>query len=197
MARLADRRRYPALERVVVAGHSAGGQVAARWAPATEVGERLSAAGIALRFVIANPSSWLYFDARRPVAGGDGFAVPDASHCAGYDRWKYGLVDAVPYAAAMTGPDMARRFLGHDLVILLGGADDDPRHRFLDRSCAAALQGPHRLARGLTYSAYLTSWANESAPRHRVLVVPGVGHDNKAMFGSACGRDALFGIRGC
>ncbi|MCC7272940.1 MAG: alpha/beta hydrolase, partial [Alphaproteobacteria bacterium] len=192
----ADRALYPALATLVVAGHSAGGQVLARWAPTSRADEALVRAGVAVRHVIANPSSWLYFDARRPVAGGAGFAVPAGDACAGYDDWKYGLRDPVPYAAgALAG--IVPRFLGRDLVILLGAADDDPAHRLLDRSCAARLQGPHRLARGRAYSAYLADLARDAALRHRLLVVPGVGHDNRKMFGSACGRAALFGDAAC
>ncbi|BBK37974.1 hypothetical protein STAQ_30520 [Allostella sp. ATCC 35155] len=190
---LADRRRFPALRRVVVAGHSAGGQVLARYAAAGRGDAELAAAGVAVRWVVANPSSYLYLDRRRPAADG-GFAEPQTD-CARFDRYKYGLDRVVPYLAGMPADDLRARFLARDVVWLLGGADNDPNHRFLDRTCAAQLQGPHRLGRGQAYFAYLGLLARPAPLRHRLVVVPGVGHDNRAMFGSAEGRAALLGER--
>ncbi|WP_374445023.1 hypothetical protein [Stella sp.] len=189
---LADRGRFPALRRVIVAGHSAGGQVLARYAAAGRGDDALAAAGIAVRWVVANPSSYLYFDRRRPAADGGGFAEP-APGCAGFDRYKYGLEQPVPYLDGVPPDRLLARFLARDVVWLLGGSDDDPRHRFLDRTCAARLQGPHRLGRGQAYFAYLGLLARPATVGHRLAVVPGVGHDNRAMFGSPVGRQALFG----
>ncbi|BBK31021.1 hypothetical protein EDC65_1539 [Stella humosa] len=191
----ADRARFPGLRQVVIAGHSAGAQLLARQVPASPAAELLEKAGIGARFVIANPSSWLYFDRRRPLAEGPGFAEPDATDCAGFNRYRYGLEAPVPYFGTAAAADMVGRFLARDVVHLLGRADNDPRHRFLDRSCAARLQGPHRLARGLAYFNYLRLMAGDSALHHRLVVVNGVGHDNRAMFASAEGRVALFGER--
>lgn len=193
LAYLADRRRFPALRRVVVAGHSAGGQVLARYVAASRGDAELAAAGVAVRWVVANPSSYLYLDRRRPAADG-GFAEPQTD-CARFDRYKYGLDRVVPYLAGMPADDLQARFLARDVVWLLGGADNDPNHRFLDRTCAAQLQGPHRLGRGQAYFAYLGLLARPEPLRHRLVVVPGVGHDNRAMFGSAEGRAALLGDR--
>ena len=47
--------------------------------------------GIDLRYVIANPSSYLWFGAERPYPPAPG-ACPD------YDRWKYGIRGAPPEA---------------------------------------------------------------------------------------------------
>ena len=68
LARLADRARFPDLRRVVVAGHSGGGQMVQRYAVVGHGEAALTAAGIAVRYVVANPSSYLYFSAERPRA---------------------------------------------------------------------------------------------------------------------------------
>ena len=193
LGHFADRARFPALARVIVAGHSAGGQVLARYAPAGRGDAALTAAGVAVRYVIANPSSYLYFDARRPLADGAGFAVPEATDCARFDRYKYGLRRPVPYLRDGPAAAMIGRFLARDVVYLLGAEDRDPGHRFLDRTCSARLQGPHRLGRGQNYFNYLKLLSGEAELKHRLIEVPGVGHDNRAMFGSAAGRAALFG----
>lgn len=60
LAMLADAARFPALREVVVAGHSGGGQVAHRYAVVAQGEAPLTARGIKLRYVIANPSSYVY-----------------------------------------------------------------------------------------------------------------------------------------
>ena len=78
LAELSDAKRFPNLRRIVLAGHSAGGQFVNRYVAVGRLGE--SGAGPArrleYRFLVANPSSYLYLDGRRPVAGGDRFEVP-------------------------------------------------------------------------------------------------------------------------
>jgi hypothetical protein len=81
-----------------------------------------------------------------------------------------------------------------DVTVLLGGADCDPQHPALDRSCAAQAQGAHRLARGLTYARYMASRHPESAAKHRTFVIDGIGHDAKGIFASPPGLAALFGV---
>ena len=63
----ADRARFPALRDVVIAGHSGGAQVAHRYAI---VGAGCNVAGVRCRYVIANPSSYVYFDSMRPYEDG-------------------------------------------------------------------------------------------------------------------------------
>jgi len=68
LRRLANRSAFPNLERVVVAGHSAGGQFTNRFAAGSRVAPELQEAGIdVVHFVIANPSSYLYLSSERPV----------------------------------------------------------------------------------------------------------------------------------
>lgn len=73
---------YPVLSTVVVIGHSAGAQLLQRYAVTGREGDALVQAGIAVRYVIANPSSYLYFEDERPdsqaLAGG---ACPRATSC--------------------------------------------------------------------------------------------------------------------
>ncbi len=84
LAKLSDRRIFPNLKQVVVAGHSGGGQVVQRYAIAGKGEAALSRQHIDVRYVVANPSSYAYFSKERPVP-----AI--AASCAGYDNWKYGM----------------------------------------------------------------------------------------------------------
>ncbi|WP_322101589.1 alpha/beta hydrolase [Paraburkholderia sp. J41] len=196
LAALADRRPFPSLREVVVAGHSGGAQVAHRYAVLARGEAPLAARGVTLSYVIANPSSYVYFDTQRPDAHG-GFAPFDESACPGFNRWKYGL-DALPaYArtpgAALTPDALEAAYVRRDVTLLLGERDCDPEHPALDRSCAALAQGAHRLARGRAYAQYLRG---RHASAHPVHEIAGAGHDADAVFGSPAGRAALFGAAG-
>lgn len=186
LAHFANRALYPSLSAVVMMGHSAGAQLLQRYAVAGREGEKLARDGISVRYIVANPSSYLYFDDERPngevTAGG---ACPAAT------EWKYGLKSAPPYVVSQDLRDLESRYVRRSVVYLLGEADTDPYTHFIDRSCAAMAQGPYRLARGLAYFDYLKK-RHPSDRAHRVVEVPGVGHDNLRMFTSDCGLAVLF-----
>jgi hypothetical protein len=187
IAQFADRSRYPALREVVIAGHSGGAQVAHRYAI---VGAGCNAPGVQCRYVVANPSSYVYFDSMRPYA--DGLLRPaDTTACPGVNNWKYGVRRAPRYAESASFDALETRYAASDVIYLLGRQDCDPLHNALDLSCAAAAQGPHRLARGRSYFAYLQ--ARHPRLEHRCWEVPGVGHNGAAMLGSHEGVRALFG----
>jgi len=187
LAHFADRSLYPSLSTVVVIGHSAGAQLLQRYAVAGREGDALARTGIAVRYVVANPSSYLYFDDERPnadaLAGG---ACPRAT------EWKYGLKSAPPYVASQDVRDLETRYVARRVVYLLGQADTNPYTHFIDHSCAAMAQGPYRLARGLAYFDYLKKRHPDDLAQ-QVVEVPGVGHDGLGMFTSVCGLAVLFG----
>ncbi len=187
LARLADTSVLPMLRDVVVAGHSAGAQVAQRYAAVGRGDSVLMERGIRVRYVVANPSSYLWFGPDRPRPAPPGT-------CVEVDRWKYGLSNAPPY---VTDPDTVEtRYLSRDVVYLLGEADTDPAHKFLDRSCAALAQGENRYARGMQFRHALEQ-RHPNLVRHRIFALPGVGHDAARVFASPCGIAALFGRDGC
>jgi hypothetical protein len=194
LARLADRRRFPALAEVVMAGHSAGGQVVHRYAVAGRGDAALTAVGVRTRYVIANPSSYVYLNAERPLPGG--FAVPQPGACPGYDDWRYGLAANLPPYATQAPATLRERYLTRDVTYLLGTRDTNPDHRVLDRSCAAELEGPHRYARGHSYMEHLVR-LHAAMPSQRLWDVPGIGHDGPGMINSPCGLAALFGAGAC
>ena len=195
MARLADRALLPDLATVVIAGHSGGAQLAQRYTAAGRALAAIEAAGLRLRFVVANPASYLYFDAERPDGRG-GYAVPAAEACPGYDSWRYGMRDLPRYLRGQAAQAIEARYAAREVTYLLGTEDRDPAHHSLDRSCAAMAQGPHRLARGWAYFRHLSA-RHPGLAGHRLVEVPGVGHDPRAMLSSACGRAALLDRPGC
>ena len=206
VAKLADRSHFPNLERIVIAAHSGGAQIIQRYAVVGRADQVLAKAGLQpyadgmdasaakatamrVRYVVANPSSYLYFDATRPRPN---------DRCAEVDRWRYGVNEPVAYVQG----DMKvieQRYLTRRVIYLLGGADVDPNHPAIDKTCMAEAQGLTRLERGNAYFAHVTRRARMQhiALRHTRIEVPNVAHDADLMFNSVCGKAALFDAPGC
>jgi pimeloyl-ACP methyl ester carboxylesterase len=160
---------------VVVAGHSAGGQTVNRYAVGTQAAVD--------RFVVANPSSYLYLDSQRPQP---------TSGCTGYDTYKYGTSGRNAYMAATDVGTLRSRYGARQVTYLLGDLDTSTTSSSLDRSCEAKAQGAHRLERGRNYVAALPRMLGQPAPGHHQVIVPGVAHDGRSMLISEQGRAAIF-----
>lgn len=189
--------RFSRLERIAVAGHSAGAQVVLRYAAAS----RLPAGRVAVRLVAANPSSYCYLDGHRPRDAArctptgcpDGFAPFPAEQCKGFDDWKYGLQNLSGAAAGSTARRLRQAYLSRRIVYLLGerdsSKDEVARYDELDKTCAANAQGPFRLHRGLAFMSYLRERFGQEPEFH---VMAGCGHSAACMFASEEGRRALL-----
>jgi len=198
VAHLGDRRLFPNLQTIVLAGHSGGGQAMQRYA----VVGGAERAGIRLRYVVANPSSYLYFTPERPVFKGDSVSYAPGSEkfCRNFNHWKFGLEnireDYVRRSVAVGAQALEDNFAVKDVVYLLGTDDIDPQEKDLDVSCAGEMQGPTRFARGRAFYA----WLHRSHPQQwnqRLWLVPGVAHSGGRMFTSECGVAALFERSSC
>jgi len=195
VARLADRKLFPHLRHVVVAGHSGGGQVVQRYAVAARNMAVLTGEGIDVRYVVASPSTYAYFDAQRPNA--QGIPAPfDAERCPDFNQWKYGMDNRPPYLDDRTPAQLEATYAARRIDYLVGGADDDPRQSALDRTCAAEAQGPQRVARAEAYYRYIQS-RHPQGLKQSFHIVPGVGHDGARMLTSVCALSAMFDIPGC
>ncbi|KNH19035.1 lipoprotein [Pseudomonas syringae] len=185
IARLGDRRQFPDVKQIVIAGHSGGAQVVQRYALLGHPQPALDTEGIKVRYVIANPSSYAYFNEQRPVA---------FSHagCPNFNRWKYGLANLPAYADGQTPAQLEENYVKRDIVYLLGQQDIDPNHPALDKSCEAKAQGASRLIRGRHYFNYLKRRHSQGLSQ-QLIEVPGVGHDGDGMFMSPEGQKVLFG----
>lgn len=171
----ANRANFPNLRSIVVAGHSAGGQFVHRYAAASRVIEEL---GIPVRFVVSNPSSYLYLDGRRPDGNGRFVEFGGKAACANFNCYLYGLEKRNGYAASIPDGKLRENLVRRDVIYLLGELDTLPIAGF-DSSCAAMAQGPSRLARGESYLNYIR---NGFKARHTLVKAPLCGHNARCVF---------------
>ncbi|MDD0969027.1 MULTISPECIES: alpha/beta fold hydrolase [Pseudomonas] len=184
VGRLSDRKQFPDVKQIVIFGHSGGAQVVQRYALLAQEQPALKTEGIRLRYVVANPSSYAYFNEQRPVAF-------DHAKCPGFNRWKYGLVDPPIYSGGQSPAQLEGRYVKREVIYLLGQQDTDPQHPALDKSCAAKAQGAYRLERGKLFFGYLLRRHPEGV-NQRLIEVPGVGHNGDGMLTSPEGQKAIF-----
>jgi pimeloyl-ACP methyl ester carboxylesterase len=189
LAKLADRKLFPNLKEVVVAGHSGGAQVVQRYAIAGKAEAELKAARVGVRYVVANPSSYAYFDKQRPDR-------EIADSCPRYNDWKYGMDARPDYLSKPTIAELEKTYVARRVIYLLGTRDTNPNQSALDKTCMGEAEGPYRYARGHSYFATMQA-RDAGTPHHSLWDVEGVGHDGDKMLTSSCGLKALFDLPGC
>jgi hypothetical protein len=169
----------------VIIGNSAGGQYVNRYAAVGNAPDALAEGGISVRFVISNPSTYLYFDHERPVA------VPDVT---GINRWRYGFDDPPAYVEG-TPRQSLRRYVARDVTLVLGSQDRDGSALLLEVSAAAMVQGANRLERGINYDRYIHKLAREAglATGHQLIELDGVGHAAGEVLSAPQIRSIMFG----
>lgn len=185
---------YPNLKRVVLFGHSAGGQFVNRYAAINGVEANLP--NLELLYVVANPSSYLYFNGERQSGGS--FGLPSGSQladCPNYDDYKFGLqgLEDCRYAFNRGPAQIRAQYPLRKIEYLLGEEDNDPNHEFLDVSCHAMFQGNHRLERGQVYYDYLQHYFGTTITTDQHLtLIPGVGHSVSGVLRSGLTQALLF-----
>jgi hypothetical protein len=176
---LAEPLNFPNLKRIAIVGHSAGGQFVQRFACGSREEQEID---IPVRYLVANPSSYLYLDGKRVVNGSlDRFAQP-ITKCKYYNKYKYGLAQLNSYMNSVGSSQIRKQYEFRDVFYLLGNLDNEPDAGYLDTSCAAMLEGNDRLERGIIYYNYLKYFYG--SPHHQLIKVDNVGHDAELMFNS-------------
>lgn len=195
----------PLLDKIIVAGHSAGGQYVQRWALLTNAWTEQPA----MRAIVANPKSFCWLDARRILPNGLFQRPSQASvdSCPSYNEWEWGFESSsnqhrlggalyTPYkdAALLAAGGLSSivdRYNNNsrDIVYLAGELDVEPND-----NCEGKLQGDHRRQRSENFFKSLQAIYGGTVPlRHRRSVVKGAHHDHCLIFQSPEGRQAFFG----
>jgi len=189
---------YTKLDTVVIAGHSAGGQFVQRYAAGNPLDSvLLHNYGIHIRYIVANPSSYVYLNNERHVQGTtDQFAVPQ-TFCK-FNDYKYGLENLNSYMFDIGVEQIQAQYSKRDIIYMLGEEDNDPDDSTLDKRCEAMYQGNHRLERGIIFYNYINHFYSDSiSDFHIKALIADVGHDHYNMFNSDCGVYFIYNYGYC
>lgn len=205
--KLSDKKVFPNLAKIVIAGHSAGGQVVTRYEMANKVH---NTPGVSISYVVANPSSYAWPASVRPLPVGDANPVDaykaalgndgekthtnytygpfDSTKAPAFDRWPAGLNALNGYTANMTADQLRKNLVERPVTYLLGHVDVLPLGGF-DSSPTAMAQGPTRRARGEAFAKYV----NETmGAKHNVIIVSECGHNDRCIFTTNAVFPAIF-----
>ena len=210
LRKLANKSTFPNMKAIVVAGHSAGGQFANRYEMSNKIHDTL---GVPITYVVANPSSYAWPDAVRPLPQGDAdpakakegwdqpdatplpphtdytFGPFDASKAAAFNRWPSGFEGRTGYNASLTDAQLKKQLVERPTTYLLGQVDTLPLGGF-DRSATAMAQGPTRRSRGEAYFKYVTETLG--ATHSTIMIVPECGHNDRCMYTTNIVFPAIF-----
>jgi pimeloyl-ACP methyl ester carboxylesterase len=195
--KLSNKKNFPNLTKIVVAGHSAGGQVATRYAMTSKVH---GTPGVSITYVVANPSTYAWPTATRALPTGDAdpatadkaavgedgekvhtkytFGAFDAAKAPNFNKWPAGIESPAGYSAGMTADQMTKQLAERPTTYLLGQVDILPLGGF-DSSPNAMAQGPTRRARGEAFYKYVTDSLHAKA---NAIIVPECGHNDRCIF---------------
>ena len=176
----------PGINRIIILGHSAGGQFVVRYAAINSRNKFLDQQGVSIRYVVANPSSYLYLDQTRFHFNSDEEILitsrEELMNCPSYNKYKYGLEEMYGYAETLSPQHIRTRLLTRSIMFVLGTADTD-RNWSMDKSCEGEAQGENRYQRGLLYKHHLEHFVKTSLEsQHIWLEIPEVGHDANEIF---------------
>lgn len=193
IARVCDKKLFPKLKKIIIIGHSAGGQFVSRYVGITPMPNVLKKYNFS--FIVMNPSTYMYLDDRRPVKTETGltFIKPDTSGCPNFNDYPRGMEKLNPYALKVGVEMIKQQFLNRDIRFILGEKDVNVNDSSLDKSCEGNMQGGFRLERGQFFYEYLQLYSNKKKI-HQIEVVPDVAHDGDKMVNSKAARWHLFGI---
>ena len=176
----------PNIHRIIILGHSAGGQFVVRYAAINNQHEPLFKKGITVRYVVANPSSYPYLNETRYKFNSKGEVLKtskeELADCSGFNGYKYGTDNLYGYAENLSKQTIRTRLLTRPVMFLLG-AEDTGQGWMLDKPCEAEAQGMNRYERGMLFQHHLRTFTKSiQDSQHIWMEIPGVGHNSAEMF---------------
>jgi hypothetical protein len=166
--------------------------------------------GVDMSYVVANPSSYAWPVAERPLPTGTAdpngadkealgpngekvnqnftFGAFDTTKAPNFNRWPSGLDRKAGYVAGMTDEQLLKQLAERPTTYLLGQVDVLPLGGF-DSSPNAMAQGPTRRARGEAFYTYVTQ---KLGAKHNAIIVPECGHNDRCIFTTDIVWPAIF-----
>jgi hypothetical protein len=199
---------FPNLRLLVLIGHSNGGQFIGRYAAINTFEEQYAKdRGVHIRYMPMNAGTYLYLTDRRWRFISDDYKTTatldtswtsdvtevsnPGSGCGNYNDWPWGLQGLSGSRIDYQEIDqIIDKFARRDVVYMVG-ENDTSSGGYSD--CWINRQGDNRLAVALlNYYGLQQVYGSSITDMHKLVVVPGIGHNGRAMMTSPRGLDAIF-----
>tara|TARA_B100001079_G_C16402265_1_gene511950 strand:+ start:977 stop:2290 length:1314 start_codon:yes stop_codon:yes gene_type:complete len=185
---------FPNLRQVVLTGFSGGGQFMNRYASSNRVHELFEKDyNIDFQYLIASPSSYMYFNEERRVDGStEQFEKPNVGNCGLYNNYKYGTNMLNQYMKYYHLDTLINRYKRRKISYGVGSRDNNPNSSSMDDSCQAMFQGNHRLERATIFVNYLKHIYGDLGNNHKLYIAQGVNHNSTTFYNRNNIRPLLF-----
>ena len=185
---------FPNLRQVVLTGFSGGGQFMNRYASSNRVHELFEKDyNIDFQYLIASPSSYMYFNEERRVDGStEQFEKPNVGNCGLYNNYKYGTNMLNQYMKYYHLDTLINRYKRRKISYGVGSRDNNPNSSSMDDSCEAMFQGDHRLERATIFVNYLKHIYGDLGDNHKLYIAQGVNHNSTTFYNRNNIRPLLF-----
>ena len=178
VTKLANRTHFPKMEKIIIAGHSAGAQFSQLYSAGNDLDGKLN--NISMSYWIANSQFFLYTNENRWSKSTSDFSVPTS--CSNYDEYPRGLVDKNTYMNSNSNVQIINN-LSRNVTLLLG--EEDITSSLLTTTCYATLLGDNRFDRGSKYFQFLNKYYPEH--NYKKVTIPSAGHDRNEIYLSTAG----------
>ena len=185
---------FPNLRQVVLTGFSGGGQFMNRYASSNRVHELFEKDyNIDFQYLIASPSSYMYFNEERRVDGStEQFEKPNVGNCGLYNNYKYGTNMLNQYMKYYHLDTLINRYKRRKISYGVGSRDNNPNSSSMDDRCQAMFQGDHRLERATIFVNYLKHIYGDLGDNHKLYIAQGVNHNSTTFYNRNNIRPLLF-----
>ncbi|MQQ99399.1 hypothetical protein [Glaciimonas soli] len=210
--------RYPTIRTVTITGFSAGAQMVQHYIAFANLADP----SYSVRFVVADPGSWLYFDGNRPQPFIANQAVPwsacelegktdfgkcdvrissiatstTALNCPAYNHWKYGTDQIPSQLLQQRNAEEARKaYQQADVTIIEAALDNSQDRRAFYKILDKSCSAELQGPYRLQRGLAYALYDQEKfhVSHHRMMdIVPDCGHNVSCVFSSEIARKALF-----
>ena len=180
---LSNRKLYPKMKRITLAGFSAGGQCVNRY---VAVGKMPVSPTIETVFVVGNPSVYLYIDKLRFQNG----KFRKVKSKANYNSWFLGLDNRYPYCKKTQKMQILKNLYSRSTLYFCGTTDTGKA--MLDVNEEAMLQGRNRYERFLIYQKHVARYPDWKQ-KTRFFSVPDIAHSSTVFYKNNIIQKWVFG----
>lgn len=186
---LANKERFPVLEKVLITGHSSGALLTHVYAAANRA--EIEHTDLDFYYVVANSQYFYYPKDVRWNA--DALQFEEVSGCLSFNHWPLGPVNPSVYLQDVERETLEQQFLERKVTYLLGTNDVVTTGTLNTSDCEAVLLGENRFKRGENIFRLMETFYT-GTHQHQKITVEGVGHNAQEMYQSTAFLQWLDGI---